>query len=253
MEVHAHTHTARKKWTHYFWEFLMLFLAVFCGFLAENKREHIVEAHRAKVYAKALLEDLAKDTTEILDVISEDKLILTCFDSICAIVHQGIKNNRVPGSFYYYSGLGTTSATVVWNNTTLTQITQSGNLRYFNNPELVKKISLYYSQSDYITDLNSNDRKYREKSMELRNKILNNHFNTRYSSYRLSGWLTVPDSVLNVSLPIQVNDPVLLNEFANSFETRRSALGLLISQVYPSALNAAKEMMELLKKEYRLK
>ena len=27
MEVHAHTHTARKKWTHYFWEFLMLFLA----------------------------------------------------------------------------------------------------------------------------------------------------------------------------------------------------------------------------------
>ncbi len=38
MEVHAHTHTAaesvslrgRKKWTHYFWEFLMLFLAVFC-------------------------------------------------------------------------------------------------------------------------------------------------------------------------------------------------------------------------------
>ena len=42
MEVHHHTHlasgkthTARKKWTHYFWEFLMLFLAVFCGFLAE--------------------------------------------------------------------------------------------------------------------------------------------------------------------------------------------------------------------------
>ena len=36
MEVHAHTHTppasggtGRKKWTHYFWEFLMLFLAVF--------------------------------------------------------------------------------------------------------------------------------------------------------------------------------------------------------------------------------
>ena len=28
MEVPAHTHTARKKWTHYFWEFLMLFLAV---------------------------------------------------------------------------------------------------------------------------------------------------------------------------------------------------------------------------------
>ena len=38
MEVHHHAHTSRKKWTHYFWEFLMLFLAVFCGFLA-RKRE----------------------------------------------------------------------------------------------------------------------------------------------------------------------------------------------------------------------
>jgi hypothetical protein len=25
MEVHAHSHTPEKKWTHYFWEFLMLF------------------------------------------------------------------------------------------------------------------------------------------------------------------------------------------------------------------------------------
>jgi hypothetical protein len=36
MEVHAHTHTARKKWTHYFWEFIMLFLAVSCGQLWYN-------------------------------------------------------------------------------------------------------------------------------------------------------------------------------------------------------------------------
>jgi hypothetical protein len=43
MEVHAHTHTPRKKWTHYFWEFFMLFLAVTLGFLVENWREHFVE------------------------------------------------------------------------------------------------------------------------------------------------------------------------------------------------------------------
>jgi hypothetical protein len=43
MEEHAHlhlasveTHIERKKFFHYLWEFLMLFLAVFCGFLAEN-------------------------------------------------------------------------------------------------------------------------------------------------------------------------------------------------------------------------
>ena len=47
MEVHHHPHTSGKKWTHYFWEFLMLFLAVFCGFIAENFREHQIEKKEA--------------------------------------------------------------------------------------------------------------------------------------------------------------------------------------------------------------
>jgi len=48
MDVHQHTHTERKKWTHYFWEFLMLFLAVFCGFLAEYQLEHKIEKNRER-------------------------------------------------------------------------------------------------------------------------------------------------------------------------------------------------------------
>jgi hypothetical protein len=62
MEVHAHTHTPRKKWTHYFWEFLMLFLAVFCGFLAENQREHMIEHQREKKLVIELMEDLKIDS-----------------------------------------------------------------------------------------------------------------------------------------------------------------------------------------------
>ena len=65
MEVDAHTHTPRKKWTHYFWEFLMLFLAVFCGFLAENIREHQIELRREKQFMQSLLSDIREDTTEI--------------------------------------------------------------------------------------------------------------------------------------------------------------------------------------------
>jgi hypothetical protein len=62
MDVHAHTHTGRKKWTHYLWEFLMLFLAVFCGFLAENQRERMVEHRREKEYIVSLVEDLKIDS-----------------------------------------------------------------------------------------------------------------------------------------------------------------------------------------------
>jgi hypothetical protein len=73
MEVHAHTHTERKKWTHYLWEFLMLFLAVFCGFLAENEREHLVENRKEKKYIISMMEDLKKDSAFL--TLSMNKLI----------------------------------------------------------------------------------------------------------------------------------------------------------------------------------
>ncbi len=69
MEVHAHSHTARKKWTHYFWEFLMLFLAVFCGFLAEYQLEHKIEKERGKQYIRSFYNDLKTDTTEFARLI----------------------------------------------------------------------------------------------------------------------------------------------------------------------------------------
>ena len=43
----------------------MLFLAVFCGFLAENQREHFVEHNREKQYMRSLIEDLETDTLEL--------------------------------------------------------------------------------------------------------------------------------------------------------------------------------------------
>src|SRR4029079_117619 len=90
MEVHHHTHTERppagragKKFTHYLWEFLMLFLAVFAGFLAENQREHIVEHRRAKTYASNLYKELKKDTAELNEITKWTQRLIHYFDSLC--------------------------------------------------------------------------------------------------------------------------------------------------------------------------
>src|ERR1700722_17939421 len=187
MDTHAHHlhHAPGKKIWHYFYEFLMLFLAVFCGFLAENQRERSVEHLRAKEYAKTLIEDLASDTTELIDVIREDKIILLCFDSVNLTIQNNIKNNAVPGSFYYYCNIGTFSPFVVWNNSTLTQITQSGSLRYFTNKELVKKLGYYFSGSEFVNFQNNNDSRYRDESIKLRNRILDNYYYSKYSNYTI--------------------------------------------------------------------
>src|SRR5215207_1734774 len=82
MEVHAHTHTARKRWTHYFWEFLMLFLAVFCGFLAEYELEHKIERDREKQYMRSLLYDLRTDIINIDLVQNKNVLVKQKSDSL---------------------------------------------------------------------------------------------------------------------------------------------------------------------------
>lgn len=67
---HVH-HSSGKKFSHYFYEFLMLFLAVFCGFLAENFREHKVEIKREREYIISLVEDLSVDTMNLSQIIKE--------------------------------------------------------------------------------------------------------------------------------------------------------------------------------------
>jgi len=66
MEVHKHPQhvTHKKKWGEYLVEFLMIFLAVFLGFIAENKREKIIEQSRAKEFAVALVNNLKADTAQ---------------------------------------------------------------------------------------------------------------------------------------------------------------------------------------------
>jgi len=141
MEVHAHSHTPGKKWTHYFWEFFMMFLAVFCGFLAENQREHIVEGNRAKEYAALLLEDLKNDSAYINGIATNQLLMLNRADTLLTILSsdQYINNNgRIVNLFNHVGTLVDFKPAFEIN---FEQIKNSGSLRYFKNKKLVSSLS----------------------------------------------------------------------------------------------------------------
>src|SRR6185436_14782999 len=142
MEVHAHSHTERKNWTHYFWEFLMLFLAVFCGFLAENQREHGVERRRAKVYAANLYEELKKDTVSINNAIEGTGLIAGKLDTFCLYSTEKAKLHISNGMLYYYASFTTLLWVYTSDNTTIEELKSSGNLRIMGN-EISEKINAY--------------------------------------------------------------------------------------------------------------
>src|SRR5689334_25449573 len=84
MEVHQHPHhiTHKKKWGEYVLEFLMLFLAVFLGFLAENIRESSVERHQEREYMRLMVTDLKKDTANINSMVAGNRLLIIGLDSL---------------------------------------------------------------------------------------------------------------------------------------------------------------------------
>jgi hypothetical protein len=144
MEVHAHTHPGhsgeRKRFKHYFWEFIMLFLAVFCGFLAENFREHQVERQREKQYARELCDEFFADSIAVAEKI---KLRLDK-EKDMDYLRNYFKDSSLtilPKEFYP----AYTTVMYLVNTYTfepkdgiLSQLKSSGSLRYFNNSTLQK-------------------------------------------------------------------------------------------------------------------
>ena len=144
MEVHAHTHTPRKKWRHYFWEFLMLFLAVFCGFLAEYSLEHKIEKDREKQFIKSLANDIKADIIHLNSIIDKRTQKLVRLDSLFSMLNS--PDVSTVGSNIYFNAIHTGRIVDIRftpNNGTLQQLKNSGGLRLIRNRAVVDSITRY--------------------------------------------------------------------------------------------------------------
>jgi len=147
MEVHAHAHSEKKKWTHYLWEFLMLFLAVFCGFLAENQREHMIENRRVKESMKEVVENLKYDTVRCrLNAVTNVEVALG-IDSLRNELKKAITGQVNGNELYYFilRYLGEIGQ-AVFNTSAITELKNSGSLRLVENKKIVAGMADYYER-----------------------------------------------------------------------------------------------------------
>ena len=158
MEVHAHPHSSRKKWTHYLWEFLMLFLAVFAGFLAENRREHIVEKKRAHQFLQSMLVDVRTNMKNLDSLMVQDHIIIANHDSL---VNWLLADSLTIDRAVFAKKMG-----AVWvrnflvRKETYEQMKSSGSLRYVGNIEFLKKMMDYERTTNFA--------QYRNQEFEKR-------------------------------------------------------------------------------------
>lgn len=246
MEVHAHSHTPRKKWTHYFWEFLMLFLAVFCGFLAEYKLEHVIEHDREKQFIRSLVSDLKDDTTSISNQIGTIKTGILYFDSLSVLLQSPDLAKKNGESVYYTARLGVRLTPLVNNNRTIDQLKNSGGFRLIHDQETSNRIMKYYSAFPELRMIEEIFSGENEAFKEAASKVMDQ------SIYR--DQINPDNTVARIpgNLPLLTYDKTLLNQlgfYAVQMNGSRTGMKQLLQKLKISA----EELLTYLEKEYHLK
>jgi hypothetical protein len=246
MEVHAHTHTARKKWTHYLWEFLMLFLAVFCGFLAENFREHQVEHQREKKYVASLVKDVELDIVSLRQAEDIRKKYITYYDSLISLFNN--YNDSSLTDIYFYSRHVGRYTDFKYHDGTIQQLKSGGNLRLIKNKNVADSIIIY--DNELINTVLG--QQVFESALKLKSTA--DYLGRLFNAYEWNK--TVDDTAAIIRTPhnpkLFNKDPMLMNDFSLHVAMIKAA-SLICIRYIEKAIQYAERLVIFLKKEYHLK
>ena len=246
MEVHHHTQTPRKKWTHYLWEFLMLFLAAFCGFLAENLREHFIEQRREKQYVISFIEDLKSDISNYNRQIRYRTISQQRADSLIIFLLSPERNKHVDSIYVCAERMGRGNL-FLYNDRTIQQLKNSGGMRLIR----------HQGASDLIMQYDQLVRDMQHFEL-IREEILTRFRET--SSYILDAAIfysmTDTSSEMSINKPkgnskLFSDNPEIINRlcyWANRFRIANQQV--IVKQT--DLKNSAIRIMEFLRKVYKL-
>ena len=146
MEVHHHSHHP-KKWKEYISEFLMLFFAVFLGFMSEYYLEYRAERHKEHDYLVSMVEDLKADTTEIATKNIAMNELMSSGNKLTELAYKKTWTEKDIDTIYLKSiNLVTRLVTLNFTSGTIDQLKNAGGFRLIRNEEIVKRITDYEKQ-----------------------------------------------------------------------------------------------------------
>lgn len=251
MEVHAHTHSPRKKWAHYFWEFFMLFLAVTLGFFVENQREHYIEGQREKKYMRNLLHDLSRDTANYNLSIALRLQRERQAHQLITMLYSSDRNKHLADLYYFARQMPRMNTIFYSTDATMNQLKNSGALRLIKKTEIADSIVAYNAAMEAYAE---------NRKTEIETRIV--FRNAMGNVFDASVLLSMIDSTGN-ELETTVISPAFLKPLITEDQQTINHLCTLVHFLYSQSIigrkallsykGQASRLIELLKKEYCLK
>ena len=227
----------------------MLFLAVFCGFLAEYQLEHVIENQREKQFMRSMVEDLEKD---IAGLETESKLVKTQYDkldSLTEMIYEGDLSQFQVTKMYELQRRYLYPLTLKLINRTELQLTNSGGMRLIRNKQVADSIIYYWGITELLYDTKNNINVHRDRAKDISFIIFNNKYYKHTEGFSL-GFSLDPSKG---EPALMTRNPAVLSEFAN----RISHMSDLLKRNYKQGrvdhqARNAKRLIQLIKKEYHL-
>jgi hypothetical protein len=243
METHAHHlhHAPGEKIWHYFFEFLMLFFAVFCGFLAENLRENKIERDREKVYMNNLYQDLKSDTAIYSNYDKSSSEFFNNVDSLVMLMKSPGRDTRL-SNIYFLARTATTRSLILFpNERTFDQMKYSGYLRLISNRQVADSVSSYYNSLKDIVFFNEIIKDRLTDYMTVMGKVFDAEIMFKILK---EGKVQISDSAKLLS-----NDALVINELLTRAQYLYGST-LLQKNREMGRSRSAQNLIELIKKEY---
>ena len=142
---------ALKNWKKYFFQFLMLFLAVFLGFVADGYREKLSERTKERKYIVSLIKDVEADKAHLAKLIRNNEVRRSQLDSLSRYCSAfGKQDNVLQNLYFVYPIVLQRPDFFVPNELTMLQLKNAGGMRLINNDRVVKALLEYDLQKSLV-------------------------------------------------------------------------------------------------------
>jgi hypothetical protein len=220
MEVHHHPQVEKKNFKEYFFEFLMIFLAVTLGFFAETIRESINEHERAREFATLMVKDLINDTSELAVYRHDLNYGANNIDTFMQILSKDDPNNIPSGKLYWYGLFGSIPRFFIPNDATFQQMKSSGSLRYFDKT-IGTDAAKYDRLCRFVQNLEQSNLGIYTEGRKCRALI----FASKYLEVaniitRIPNNRRLIDSFMKTNPPLLSSDKVLFNQYVELSRSR---------------------------------
>lgn len=196
MEVHHHPDLEhkKKKFTEYFLEFLMIFLAVSLGFIAENLREHISDRNKEREYIVSMMQDLRSDTARVNRAIRGITRQMYGMDTLEMLLTPDVNTNDSSVFICYRQSESLYDEhTINFSSRTITQLFSSGNMRLIKNQSVSDSISAYYAAIRDVDAQKAYYIQYFQKCLTISQEIFS--FESYHSRINADGQVVYPPLV----------------------------------------------------------